>query len=118
MPLAFSDMQRADVRPLYLVVAELAGDRSEAVRESYSSVVPLFLEMATRAEQALGSSEEDALQSTKTAVADIVELYQARARQNMAASGSYLADDSLMRSDVQVCGALSGSGSSGVSNGR
>jgi len=95
---------------LYLVVAELTSDSSLAVSERFAGAVPLLLEMATRADQRLGLSEDEAVNATALAVSDIVPLYQKRMRANMAARGSYLADDPFVREDVQVCQSVTGSG--------
>lgn len=91
---------------LFTVLADVSETSSPEVSRSFSEGVPAFIAMAVRAEQRLGSAEAQALESTELAIRDIMPLYQRRMRVNMASSGSYIADDGLLRSDVQVCRAI------------
>ena len=101
---------------LYVVVAEAASGRSAELAAQYRAVGPTFVGLATKAERALGSSEQEATDATQTAVLDIARIYLGRIKRNMALTGSYFADDPLIVADMQVCGKLAAiqSGPSGA----
>ncbi len=84
------------------------GDTATAAR--FESAGISFLTLAQKAEQAMGGSASAASVTTQSAIEDIAQLLMSRMKANMAASGSYYAEDELLRSDVTACAKLSKTG--------
>ncbi len=84
------------------------GDTAAAAR--FETAGASFLSVAQKTEQAMGSSPSAASVTTQSAIEDIAQLLMGRMKANMAATGSYYAEDELLRSDVTTCFKLSGTG--------
>ncbi len=80
---------------------EQRGDSATAAR--YEAAGVAFLTLADSAERAMGSSKSDAAVSTQRGIEAIAHLLVSRMNANMAATGSYYAEDDLLRSDVRTC---------------
>ena len=97
---------------LYMVTGAMLMDREPELASVYQESGASFGVMATNADVRLGTADQnEAAEITIRAISEITAIYQARMNRNMALTGSYYADDPLIREDVEVCRSLIESGS-------